>query len=179
MDYILKNNIKIEIREAKSKDAMMMLDFFYLVNSETKNLSREPHEVKMTLEDEVAFIENCFKSNNQIMIIVVYKNRVIASSSFMGTRLARMNHRVSMGTSVLNEFHNLGIGSLMMETLISKAKEYNKRKIELEVRSDNYGAIHLYEKYGFKLEGVRKNGFYVEDKYVDLTLMGLELEEKL
>ena len=44
--------------------------------------------------------------------------------------------------------------------------------MDLEVRIDNYGAIHLYESLGFIKEGTIKNGFFVDNKYVDLLIMG-------
>ena len=179
MNFTLKNDIEIEIREAIIDDAQKALDFFLKVNNESKNLSREPHEVKMTLQEEERFIKNRLESNNNCFFVAIHDGVIIGSATFGGNNLSRLSHRVSLGMSVLKEYNNLGIGSIFMETIIKKAKELQKLKIELEVRSDNYSAIHLYEKYGFKLEGVRRNGFNIDDKLIDLTLMGLELEEKL
>lgn len=179
MNFTLKNDIKIEIREATINDAQKAMEFFLKVNAESNNLSREPHEVIMTLAEEEKFISKSLESNNSCFFVAIHECEIIGSAGFQGSNLARINHRVSLGISVLQDYYNLGIGSILMEKVISKAKELQKLKIELDVRSDNYSALYLYEKYGFKLEGVRRNGFYVNDKFIDLTLMGLELEEKL
>jgi ribosomal protein S18 acetylase RimI-like enzyme len=64
-----------------------------------------------------------------------------------------------------------------MEALIEEAKANKKHKIELEVRLDNKEAISLYEKFGFVVEGTRKDGFYAEERYIDLLLMGKILED--
>ena len=50
-----------------------------------------------------------------------------------------------------------GIASCLFEILINEAKVQNCFSVTLEVRSKNINAIALYEKYGFKNAGVRKN----------------------
>lgn len=51
-----------------------------------------------------------------------------------------------------------GIASKILEHLISSAKPCEK--IFLEVRESNNAAICLYEKYGFKKCGIRKNFYH-------------------
>lgn len=51
-----------------------------------------------------------------------------------------------------------GIASKILEALIENAKTCEK--IFLEVRESNTAAICLYEKYGFKKCGVRKNFYH-------------------
>jgi RimJ/RimL family protein N-acetyltransferase len=177
VEYTLKNGQVVKVREAQVKDAALILDFFIDVNSESENLSREPHEVTITLEEEIKMLERTTNSNNDCMIIAFDDHKVIATVGFHGSNLIRLSHKVSFGISVLKEYHNLGLGSIMMELLIEKAREYGKTKIELDVRVDNKGAIHLYEKFGFFHEGIRKNGFYVNKQYIDLALMGKLLED--
>lgn len=51
-------------------------------------------------------------------------------------------------------------------------------KVELEVYSDNIAAIRLYERHGFKPEGVKKHARKFEGKYQDIQLMALLLNGK-
>ena len=54
-------------------------------------------------------------------------------------------------------FRKKNIGSLMLSKLIELAKlEPNISSITLEVNSNNIAAIKLYEKFGFKVVGLRK-----------------------
>lgn len=48
-----------------------------------------------------------------------------------------------------------------MEAVIDLAENWlNLKRLELTVNTDNPSAIHLYEKYGFVIEGtLRKNAF--------------------
>lgn len=58
-----------------------------------------------------------------------------------------------------------GIGSKLLEELIKKAKETSSL-ITLEVNEENKPAIHLYEKYGFKLLGKRKKYYKNNDALI-------------
>lgn len=61
-----------------------------------------------------------------------------------------------------NERKN-GIGTLLLERVFSFAKDNALLFVSLEVRQSNKAAIGLYEKLGFKQEGLRKN-FYTTPK---------------
>lgn len=61
------------------------------------------------------------------------------------------------------------IGSALMEALVEEGKSREMLGITLEVRKSNAAAIGLYKKYGFKLEGIRKE--YYEDNREDALIM--------
>ncbi len=60
---------------------------------------------------------------------------------------------------VKEEARGKGIGSKLMEKLISYGKENKCSNITLEVKRCNLGAIGLYKKYGFSEVAIRK-GYY-------------------
>ncbi len=65
----------------------------------------------------------------------------------------------------------------MTKKLLLLAKKEKMHKIELDVIADNKNAIHLYENFGFQIEGVSKDSFYGSDgKYHDMVHMGLILK---
>jgi len=47
----------------------------------------------------------------------------------------------------------------------------------LRVYTDNQPAIHLYENFGFKVEGQNKLALYRDNRFHDVLLMALLLEE--
>lgn len=51
---------------------------------------------------------------------------------------------------LLKEHRGKGLGKILMDTIIQKAKEKNYKKIELETASVLQEAIGLYKKYGFR-----------------------------
>lgn len=62
-----------------------------------------------------------------------------------------------------------GIGTALLERVFAEARDNNLSFISLEVRESNKKAISLYEKFGFKKEGKRKN-FYDNPKEDALIL---------
>ena len=172
MEHTLKDGKIIQLREIMLSDAILLLDFFTIVNSETKNLIRDPGEQTMTLSDERKFIRSVIHSVDQYIFIAVFDEEIIGSIGIRSSHFQRIAHRASIGMSVLQKFNNLGLGTIMMKTIIKKAKEVGKLKMELDVRADNPNAIHLYEKFGFEIEGTCKNGFFVDNKFIDLHFMG-------
>lgn len=60
---------------------------------------------------------------------------------------------------VAKEHRRKGIGRMLMEYMLNRAKEVGIGDCTLEVRVSNLPAISLYESLGFKGEGIRP-GFY-------------------
>lgn len=70
--------------------------------------------------------------------------------------------------AVSAEMRRRGIGELLVGNIIKEANERGLERVILEVRVSNENAIRLYERNGFKNQGVRK-GFYdlpKEDAYI-------------
>lgn len=76
---------------------------------------------------------------------------------------------VFIGTiGVESEFQNKGIGTKLLNKVISYCQEHKSDLLTLEVRISNEPAIKLYEKLGFENLGIRKN-FYsnpTEDAFI-------------
>jgi len=71
---------------------------------------------------------------------------------------------------VRKDLRSLGIGKLLLERLIKMSKCEDVVSITLEVNSNNLPAIKLYEKFGFKNVGVRKNYYKNTDDAIIMTL---------
>jgi putative acetyltransferase len=76
------------------------------------------------------------------------------------------------GMSVHDDFQNRGVGSALMAAMVELADNWlGLRRVELEVWTDNAAAIHLYEKFGFVVEGTgrqfaRRAGALVDAYYM-------------
>ena len=64
---------------------------------------------------------------------------------------------------------NEGIGSILLEKLISEGIILKKDNISLEVNEKNSIAIMLYEKYNFKQVGLRKKYYNGENNAIIMT----------
>ena len=69
---------------------------------------------------------------------------------------------------------NLGIG--FMSTCLILDFAFNGldfRKVSLEVIAKNHDAIALYERIGFRIEGIRREEYFVDGKSLDTHLFGI------
>lgn len=108
-------------------------------------------------------------------MIGAFAGKQLVGSGSLSGKPRRMRHRTELGLSVLKEYWNRGIGSLLLESLIKYAGENGIELIYLDVRNDNTSAIHLYEKYGFRKTGRCPAYFKIGDAYFDFDLMVLDL----
>ena len=68
-----------------------------------------------------------------------------------------------------------GAPPALMEAILAFAKENGFEQLNLEVRSSDARAIHLYEKYGFRKLCTFPHFFKINGEYIDFDLMNLEL----
>lgn len=173
----LNENIKVMLREADKIDAANMLVYVNKICLESDNLTFGEGEFEISFEQEEEFIETISKQKNGLFLVVELNGDIIGNLSFIGGKRPRTSHTGEFGVSVLKEYWGKGIGSELIKYLIEWAKNNEIiSKINLRVRSDNYGAIHVYEKLGFKVEGTITRDLKIKDKYYDCLHMGLEID---
>ena len=78
--------------------------------------------------------------------------------------------------AVIREYWNKGIGSQLLLAIIHFAKENAFEVIDLQVRSDNLSAIHLYEKFGFKKIGAHPYFFKIGSEEISCDYMYLKIQ---
>lgn len=80
--------------------------------------------------------------------------RVLGNLGLHVVQSPRRRDVASMGMSVHDDYQNRGVGSALMAAMVDLADNWlGLRRIELEVWTDNAPAVHLYEKFGFRIEG--------------------------
>ena len=73
--------------------------------------------------------------------------------------------------AVLPEFQRQGIGSQLMQELLSWVKNNHKQAVFLEVAADNNPALSLYKKMGFVISGKRPAYYKRGASHVDAICM--------
>jgi ribosomal protein S18 acetylase RimI-like enzyme len=79
------------------------------------------------------------------------------------------------GLAVAPEFQRRGVGRALLEAAAAESRRRGARKLTLGVFGPNDGARRLYESCGFVVEGIQREEFFVEGRYVDDVLMALDL----
>ncbi|MCA1646551.1 MAG: GNAT family N-acetyltransferase [Chloroflexi bacterium] len=157
---------KIEIRAAESSDTEAIHDIMNCPGV-IHNTMQLPWRSLDQRRDWVAQR----KSDDHFLVAVV-DGHVVGNLGLGREGPARRNHVASMGMSVHDDFQNRGVGTALMAAMVDLADNWlGIRRIELTVWTDNLRAIHLYEKYGFVIEGTgrqfgRRAGAYVHAHYM-------------
>ncbi|WP_194189420.1 ribosomal protein S18-alanine N-acetyltransferase [Clostridium chrysemydis] len=100
-------------------------------------------------------IKNELSNSLATYIVGVLDNKVVG---FAGAWLIASEGQIT-NVSVSKDFRGQGIGFSIINELLKTLSSKGSKEVTLEVRESNLAAQKLYEKCGFKNEGIRKN-FY-------------------
>jgi UDP-4-amino-4,6-dideoxy-N-acetyl-beta-L-altrosamine N-acetyltransferase len=128
----------------------------------TEEMEKEWYDNELTNKTNRAiyFAIEDTKSNNQIGIIFLNNINWISGTVQFGLLIGE------------NSARGKGLGKDVLEIIIDYAfSSLNLRKISLEVISINLTAIKLYEKMGFKVEGLLKKHWFFKNQYHDVLIM--------
>ena len=129
---------------------------------EISNLSFSSPWSRLSYEQEL---------NNALAKYFVAKidNKVVG---FIGTWIIVDESHIT-NVAVHTNYRKLGIGSKLIESMLSYCNEKNCTAYTLEVRESNKAAISVYEKHGFIIDGIRKE--YYQDNKENALLMWLRI----
>ena len=164
----LQDGRKITIRSVEPEDAACMLQYMKIMLGETPFLLRTPEEFNYTPEEEAQVLAGRKNDPRSLMLVAETEGQIIASADVCshGAK-SRVLHRAELGISVRKDYWRQGIGSALMDRLISFAKQSGFEQIELTVESKNLRALRLYLKNGFIVYGTRPHGMKYPDGSYD------------
>ena len=90
-------------------------------------------------------------------------------------RLNRIAHTAYVVVGIREAFRGRGLGTAFFQQLVDWARSSGVIRLELTVECPNVGAKALYEKVGFKVEGLRPMSMMVDGRLVGEYYMGMIL----
>lgn len=121
------------------------------------------------------FIINMDSNQHQFVAITKAKNGedlIIGSAGLTVNANHRTRHSGSIGIMIHKDYQSMGVGTALMKAIIDIADNWLMLiRIELTVFEDNERAIHLYEKFGFEKEGLKRLAGIRKGKYENEYLM--------
>jgi RimJ/RimL family protein N-acetyltransferase len=167
------------LRQGTREDAAAVLRYAKaLFDEPDMPLLYSPGEFSVTLAEQKEFIEKHTSPGN-LLLYAFAGEEVIGSLGFQAGTQARTRHAGTFGMAVAKGWRGVGVGSLLLERLISWAKEHPEiERIGLEVFETNLKAVRLYRRFGFQEEGHRRGAIRLDDQRVDSVVMGLLLPPK-
>jgi putative acetyltransferase len=141
---------EIRIRAAEPGDAEAIYDIF-ACRSVAANTLQLPWR---TLEQQRARLE---PDPNVHRLVAEVEGRVVGMLGLHLEPSPRRRDCAGFGMAVHDAYQGQGIGSALLKAMIELADDWlGLRRIELQVFTDNTAAVHLYEKFGFVVEGTLK-----------------------
>lgn len=158
------------VRQAQPGDAAAMSAFMSdLVAERLPVLFRKDRAP--TEAEEREFIERIGRSPRNVLLLAEANGRIVGVLDFQGDAKVQRAHSGAFGLSVAREWRRCGVATGLLAHLLEWAKGKGLWRIELEVMSNNLGAVALYERAGFRLEGAKVRAVEVDGEYVDLLQM--------
>jgi len=89
-------------------------------------------------------------------------------------KVKKTRHVRVLGMLVVDGYRGMGIGTKLVAYALEWARKQREvEKVALGVFSKNLRAFRLYEKFGFKVEGVKKKQYYIAGEPEDEIDMAL------
>ena len=167
-NFVLRNGTCCTIRSAEPEDAALMLQYMKIMLGETPFLLRTPDEFNYSAEEEAGILAGRRNDSRSLMLVAELDGQIIASADICSHGAKRrVMHRAELGISVRKDYWRQGLGSALLERLISFSVHAGYEQIELTVESKNLRALALYFKYGFMVYGTRPHGMKYPDGSYD------------
>lgn len=119
----------------------------------------------------VAYVREAIEQNYP-QLVAIAGGRVVGWCDILPEGRPLYAHVGVMGLGVLAEYRGQGIGHALISAAIDAARARGFERVELQARGRNARALHLYEKFGFVREGVKRFGARDGDLYDDIICMG-------
>lgn len=169
--HFANNGKEVIIRQANENDAMKLLELKLGYIRNTKSLPLYEYEYKNDIQAEKDFINRYISEPNSILLVAEHGNNLIGNIDLTGNQRKKLFHTGMVGMGIAYEWHNCGIGSMLLGSTVKWAKESSPLRIVwLEVYSTNTAGRRLYEKCGFEECGIIKD-FYNEEIPADKLTM--------
>lgn len=163
-------------RRAQESDAQKIVDFYNFVGGETSYLSFEKDEYPLDVEAQIESIRALEGNQANIMLMAMDGEEIAGIATINSTHKIKARHDGELGIVVAKKYQGQGIGTELIRQLIEWARGNGvTTRISLDTRADNVKAVELYMKFGFIVEGCRKNSTLLDGKYYDLYVMGMML----
>ncbi len=170
--FELKDGRKVALRLLKISDRNQLLDLFSIMSDKALEWGMPPY-LEETIDRWISNIERL------IPLVAICQGQIVGYAAIFKHIHPREKGVSDLGIYLHQDFHNIGLGTIMTETLLSFAEEHGLHRIGLHVVEDNRIAVNLYRKLGFTIEGTMVDAYFgMDEKYHNMIVMGLLLPRK-
>lgn len=165
--------MSVSIRPYQSEDTQAILD---IINYNILHSTALYDYNVRTLEQQKKIIEDKLAKNFPVLVATI-ENQVVGFGMYSEFRF-REAYKFTVEHSVYvdENFHGKGIGKLLLQELISLAKQQKLHTMIAVIDAENESSVTFHEKFGFKTVGVIKESGFKFDRWLHSVFMQLILE---
>jgi RimJ/RimL family protein N-acetyltransferase len=177
----LSGGERIVIRSATAADAAALLEHRVHMTRTTEHGVTQPDEIDPDPRKLESTIRDAAERAYELLLLATTPDSgtVIGELDFRSHNRRVLAHHGQFGISVDQAWRGKGVGTALIRVMLDWARHHpTLEKVTLGAYATNHGAIRLYEKMGFKLEGRREKFFKVgPGKYVDDVQMSIWVKQ--
>lgn len=169
-EFIARDGRAVVVRELRLEDLDGLLE---LVNSTVREGAPINRMTELSRAEEVEFLRKRLdeiKRGETVQFIAEIDGEVVGNAE-VRRHVGRQSHVGTMGIVVKSGFRRIGIGTRLIEKLLSEGKKQGLKIVTLQVNETNLPAITLYRKLDFNETGRILKAIYWNEKYVDDIIM--------
>jgi len=160
----LRDGRRATIRDLVFIDKEALVRFYSGLSEEVLRWALPPYDR--------ARVERFFADPDHLVGLVAEFESEVVGHLHIFVYPSRMNHLGELIIYLRQDYTNVALGTEMVRTALSLASEKGLHRVQLSVIEGNRGAIRVYEKAGFKTEGMRKDAYKGADgRYYDSVEM--------
>lgn len=168
---------RVVIRHMDEDDAELMRLYMNKLSKEQTFITYQGEEI--SAEEEQRYVEETIRKmeNGTVVKLLLLVDDMVVGTTEVGLGIRTHTHVGGLGLSVDASVRGLGLGRLLLQTVISEAKKelQGLRLIELSVFAINDVAIKLYKSCGFTEVGRVPNKIFYKGEYIDEVIMFLKI----
>lgn len=144
----------------------LLNDFLYNAIFIPQGLTQPPKNIIMNDELQV-YIKNFGKQKDDMALVAEVNNKIIGS---VWTRIMNDyghidNDTPSLAISLYKEYRGYGIGTALMQNMLSLLKQHGYKRVSLSVQKVNY-AVKIYKNLGFIIVGENQEEYIMTYNFV-------------
>jgi RimJ/RimL family protein N-acetyltransferase len=166
---------EVQVRPAVPADAQALVDLARAVGGEPERWLISDSTWRGTGEER-RYLKALRRYPHAAVFVAESSTGIVGRLSIARDSHPASHHVADLGLMVAAGWRRQGIGWALLEAAVEWARGIGIRKLELHVFPHNLPAIALYEEFGFRREGYRKEHYRRGLEYVDAILMAYDVE---
>jgi len=159
------------IRELDVEDADKFVVLNRLLSQESDYMLLKPSEAGISVDKQAEMTRKMKLNNVSNVFVAEVDARLAGYIGVTGGLFAKNKHTCHFAVGVLKAYQRKAIATKLIETMEAWAGDRAITRIELSVVTENVAAVALYNRCGYKMEGLKKASLIIKNRAVDEYLM--------